>query len=506
MIINTNKIYSLDALQEKLSMFRKQGKIIGLCHGVFDLLHVGHVKYLTRASKMVDILIVTLTPDIHVNKGPNRPAFTEKLRAEFLAALEVVDFVAINQWPTAIETLVFLKPDFYIKGPDYKDFLKDTTGNIQREKDAIEAVGGQLVFTEEETFSSSNLLVQYSSLYTPQQREFIQKLRSQYKFEQVEEWFQKLKELKVLVVGESIIDEYVFCNALGKSGKEPVLNMQFLQKESYLGGVLAVARHLQGIGCQTEVLSAVGEDRQFEDRIHNELEQISCHFIAKKNSPTIVKRRIVDQYSQAKLLGVYEINDAYLDVQQEKEILDWFQEHLKRFDIVIVADYGHGLLTPKIIKKLSFEANYLALNTQSNSANIGFHTISKYPKADFVCIHQGELHQDYRSRFEKTDDLALRLSKKLQTKRLLITLGKEGVLGCEKNILQNCPAFASKIIDRVGAGDTVLAVTAVLSRLGVPLDLTLVLGNLAGAFAVAIKGNESCLDSITLLKSVKALL
>ena len=148
----------------------------------------------------------------------------------------------------------------------------------------------------------------------------------------------------------------------------------------------------------------------------------------------------------------------------------------------------------------------MALNTQSNSANIGFHTISKYPKADFICIHSGELHQDYRSRFEKTNDLTIDLAKKLQTQRTLITLGKKGLLGYDGETMEVCPAFASKIVDRVGAGDAVLAVTSVLSYIEAPMIFTLVSGNLAGAFAVGIQGNKSALDSVLLLKSLKTLL
>ena len=249
------KIINLTELPQKLRDHRNKNQTIGLCHGVFDLLHIGHIKYLQSAKKLTDTLIVTITPDIFVNKGPSRPAFTEQLRAEFLAALEVVDYVAINSYPTAIETIELLQPHLYIKGPDYKDLSKDTTGNIQREKDAVEAVGGKLVFTDDETFSSSNLLLQFSDLYTNEQKKAFHQLRSILDFEEIQQWFEKLKNLRVLVVGETIIDEYAYCDALGKSGKEPVLNMRHLYEESYLGGVLAIARHLKGLGCQTEVLS-----------------------------------------------------------------------------------------------------------------------------------------------------------------------------------------------------------------------------------------------------------
>jgi rfaE bifunctional protein kinase chain/domain len=325
-------------------------------------------------------------------------------------------------------------------------------------------------------------------------------------FEEIQQWFEKLKDLRVLVVGETIIDEYAYCDALGKSGKEPVLNMRHLYEESYLGGVLAIARHLKGLGCKTEILSMLGEKREFEDEILKDLDGIRCHFFPKSNSPTIVKRRYVDQYSRAKLLGVYKINDEQITEEKEAKILTFLQDNIKNYDLVLVGDYGHGFLTTNIIEYITTHANFLALNTQSNSANLGFHTISKYPKADFICIHSGELRQDYRSRFEKTEDLMLDLAKKLQTQRTLITMGKKGLLGFDDDVIESCPAFASKIIDRVGAGDTVLAITSVLSYIKAPLILTLVSGNLAGAFAVSVQGNKSALDSVQILKSLKTLL
>ena len=126
----SQKIYPLKELEIILRAHQERGERVVLCHGVFDLLHIGHLRYLNEAAAMGDVLVVTLTEDKHVNKGPGRPAFTEKLRAEALANLSCVHYVAINEWPTAIETLKLLRPNIYAKGPDYKDLSKDLTGNI----------------------------------------------------------------------------------------------------------------------------------------------------------------------------------------------------------------------------------------------------------------------------------------------------------------------------------------------------------------------------------------
>ena len=148
----------LDMLPEALAPLRTNGAKIAHCHGVFDLLHLGHIRHFQEAKRMGEVLVVTLTPDRYVNKGPNRPAFGEDHRAESIAALDCVDFVAINKWPTAEKTIRIVKPDFYVKGSDYREPSDDRTGGIILEEEAVRSVGGQIAFTDDITFSSSGLI------------------------------------------------------------------------------------------------------------------------------------------------------------------------------------------------------------------------------------------------------------------------------------------------------------------------------------------------------------
>src|SRR5437764_678277 len=140
-----NKIKRIDELAKALASFRADGKKIVHCHGVFDLLHIGHIKHLEAARNLGDALVVTITPDRFVNKGPHRPAFPERLRAEALASLACVDFVGINEWPTAVELIQRLKPNFFVKGVAREAGKRDHTDAIQREQDAVKAAGGELV-------------------------------------------------------------------------------------------------------------------------------------------------------------------------------------------------------------------------------------------------------------------------------------------------------------------------------------------------------------------------
>ena len=147
---------------------------------------------------MGDILIVTITPDRFVHKGPNRPAFKENLRIEAIAALDVVDYVAINEWPTAIETIKAIKPDLYVKGPDYKNYKQDVTGNIQLEEEAVKSVDGIIAFTSGEIYSSSSLINKHIRSHSSEQKRYISAIKEKYSIESVKNHLDNLNQLKVL--------------------------------------------------------------------------------------------------------------------------------------------------------------------------------------------------------------------------------------------------------------------------------------------------------------------
>jgi rfaE bifunctional protein nucleotidyltransferase chain/domain len=174
------KYRELEELVKELELAREEGKKIVHCHGVFDLLHIGHIRHLKEAKKMGGVLVVTITPDHFVGKGTHRPAFSEDLRAEAVAALDCVDYVAINKWPLASDTIRLLKPDFYVKGQDYKDPRKDHTGGISLEEDAINSVGGKLVITEDISFSSSNLINRFLPVFPKAVKDYLEDFSSHY--------------------------------------------------------------------------------------------------------------------------------------------------------------------------------------------------------------------------------------------------------------------------------------------------------------------------------------
>ncbi len=499
----TGKIISLDKINDELSKFRAN-KTIAQCHGVFDLLHIGHIKHLHTAKSHGDILVVSITADKFVNKGPGRPYFSEYLRAEALASLACVDYVVINHNPTAIEPIKAIRPNFYIKGVEYQDAEKDITGKISEEEEAVKSVGGQLSFTKDIVFSSSSLLNRFFSPFSQEVISFLDQFKSKYHTNDILNYFENSKKLKVLLIGEAIIDIYHYGEAIGKSGKEPILVTKYHREEIYIGGSLAIANHLSSFCAEVTCVTMLGEKGEYESFIREKLkDNVNVVFHYKKESPTIVKRRYIEEYSSQKLFEIYEIDDCYFNDEQKQFFTESIEEHLATHDVVIVADYGHGLLDQISIKKIEEKAKFLAVNTQANASNHGFNCISKYEKADYVCIANRELQLNFRQKHISTIDQIKRLMQEHSYKNVVVTNGVSGSLSCKQGEeIQTTPAFATSTKDRVGAGDAVLAVTSLFVAQGAPADMVGFVGNVVGSQAVNIMGNKSFIEKIPLMKHV----
>ena len=148
-------VLELGELSEIISRIKSKKGVVGICHGYFDVLHAGHLKHFEAASKLCDILIVTVTPDQYINKGPNRPVFPAEQRAELISGMACVDYVGVNKWASAIEMINMLKPTILIKGQEYESNAEEVNPNFLEEKIAIEKIGGNVAFTYEWVSSST---------------------------------------------------------------------------------------------------------------------------------------------------------------------------------------------------------------------------------------------------------------------------------------------------------------------------------------------------------------
>jgi len=290
-----DKVKSIDDLAELARQARQAGETVVLCHGVFDLLHIGHIRHLESARRRGAILIVTVTADSRVNKGPDRPVFEQGLRAEMIAALGFVDWVGINDAATATDLLARIEPNFYVKGPDYKDAGHDVTGNIERERRAVEAHGGRLIFTDDSHYSSSSLINQHLSLQDPELREHLGGLRANGGLARLTGLIDSVRDMKVLVVGDAIIDEYQYVSAIGKSAKENMIATLAEDREIFAGGVFAAANHVSGFCRQVDIVTSLGDEDAYEEIIGKSLRaNVDLHVVRRPGTPTTRKTRFID--------------------------------------------------------------------------------------------------------------------------------------------------------------------------------------------------------------------
>jgi rfaE bifunctional protein nucleotidyltransferase chain/domain len=502
------KIRSFSDLVDIATSAHVQKKKVVLCHGCFDLLHIGHIRYLRQAKSMGDILLVTLSPDKYVDKGPNRPAFDEHLRAEALASLDCVDYVAINEWPTAEESIRLLKPSFYVKGSDFKSVTSDPTGKLALEERIVKETGGELVLTKDIVFSSTNLINRFFNSNTEDVQQYLHLFRHRYDTKDIFSLLERMASLRILILGDTIIDDYRYCSVIGASSKDPVLTLQYQSKDVFAGGVLAIANHLSNFSNNVRLTTVLGEIDSREDYIRDNLHStIRPHFLYQKGAPTIVKRRFLEGYSTNKLFEVYVMNGSGINAQEEAQYLELLEQELPEYDMVIAADFGHGAITKRMRHLLSERAPFLAVNTQANAGNKGFHTVSCYPKADFISLTEVELRLETRDRRGDVTAMARETAQRLNAENLTITQGKTGclVIGPDGSHVK-VPAFAAQVLDRIGCGDAFFSVAAMAAYLEAPPEIIGFIGNVAGGLAAEIIGNEKPIDMMSMQKYITALL
>jgi len=501
------RIMDLDELAAHLQTVRA-GRTVVHCHGVFDLLHIGHIKHFEAARAFGDLLVVTVTPDRFVNKGPNRPAFDQRLRAEAVVALSCVDYVAINDTPLADRPLRALRPDIYVKGSEYRDSSADTTGGIAREKQVVDEVGAEMRYTDDVTFSSSTLINQFLSPFPESTQQYLEGFRSRFGLNDILGVFDGAAKLKVLTVGEAIIDEYQYCEAVGKSSKEPMLCIKPTSVETFAGGILAVANHVAAFTEQVGLCTVLGRQNTWEDFIRQHADpHVATRFTYRDDAPTIVKRRFIDSYFFHKLFEVYEMNDAPAAEADDRAFCNQLEHLLPQFDVVIVIDFGHNMLSGDAIDLICDKSKFLAVNAQSNAGNVGYHTISKYPRADFISLAENEMRLEARDRSGDLEPMIDAVSQKLDARYVAVTRGSKGSLCFDaEDGFAAVPALTTDVKDRMGAGDTFMSVTALAFAQQAPAELAGFIGNAAGAHAVGQVGHRRALQRVPLVKHMQHLL
>jgi len=314
--------------------------------------------------------------------------------------------------------------------------------------------------------------------------------------------------MKVLIIGDAIIDEYHYCEAMGKASKGTTITTKYIEEERFAGGALATANHVAGFCEDVHLVTCLGDQNSREEFLYNHLKpNIKSKLFYHPDAPTVVKRRFVDPAFLTKMFEICYLNDGGLPEVLNQEVCGYLREHIHDYDLVLVADFGHGFIDKRIIDVICEEARFLAVNAQSNSANAGFNLITKYPKADYVCIDELEARLACRDRFSELEDLAIDIAKKLQCGSVAITHGHHNTLTyASEEGFSETPVFSTEVVDTVGAGDAFLSLTSPCVAIGSPMEIVGFIGNAAGALAVRTVCNKVPVEPVPLLKFITALL
>ncbi len=493
---------------------REAGQRLVHCHGVFDLVHPGHVSHLQQARALGDRLLVSVTADRYVEGGPGRPVFTHELRMGTLAALECVDFVMLADEGTAVGVIDAIQPDVYCKGLEDAEDAEDETRAVAREVERVRHWGGQVRYLGGPVYSSTQLLTEHFDVLPSNARGFAERLSRDHGLDGVDRALEAMSQLKVLVVGDVIIDEYVTCTVQGVTGKDRVPSVRHLASDRQWGGSYAVARHLSTFCRQVSIagIAGVGDELTGPVPPAGTPEAIVRAFETDPGARTVLKRRYVaENRLRAELSKVFSVNDfnepEEIDPATRRRFRANLRELMAGHDMVVVTDYGHGLLDQETMDLLQDEAPYLALNCQTNSANFGYNLITKYRRADTFCLDEGELSLAFSDRHGPREPLLAALRAHLSAGAAWLTLGAAGSVAIDgQDSLSRAPALTLHVKDTLGAGDAFFALASACARLGEPLEIGSLLGNIAGALAANVVGNTDAVERGDLVKFASRIL
>ena len=316
----------------------------------------------------------------------------------------------------------------------------------------------------------------------------------------------KISELKILIIGDTIIDEYIYVSFLGKPSKENITSTLHEDIERKAGGLLTAVNILSSFCNNIDYITVMGDNENDEILISEyTAKNINQKIIFNRPYPTTKKTRFVLRGERPKkLFEIYEMNDEFIDKKIECQILEYLDNELADYDLVIVQDYGHGLLTEKIIKELIKKAKFLAINAQINSGNFGYNMITKYNCGTYYCLDLNEARMAINSKYEKVERIPLILTEKTNGKYIAVTLGKDGSISCNPSgKICYSPALGDQIFDTMSSGDAYYALSAPVLLLSHSIQLSALVGNLAAAIKVGIPRLDDSIDKVVFLDKLR---
>jgi rfaE bifunctional protein kinase chain/domain len=459
----------------------RQRKVI-MCHGVFDVVHPGHLRHLLYAKSKADILVASLTADVHITKGRYRPHVPQDLRAVNLAAFEIVDYVIVDEESTPLKNLALIKPDFFAKGYEYQ--ASGLPPKTQQELSVLQSYGGEIIFTPgDHLFSSSQLI----ELAPPSLR--VEKLmtlmeRAGIDFGALRRALDGLEGHHVHVVGDTIVDSLTHTSMIGGQTKTPTISVRFEKRVDYIGGAGVVAQHLRAAGAEVTFSTVVGND-PLKEFVLDGLKKsgIHCRAIIDRTRPTTSKNAIVA--GGYRLLKIDTLDNQPIS----EDIITAMTSAISQIpaEAVVFSDFRHGLFNRRTIPTLIAaipECSYKVADSQVASR---WGNIVDFQDFDLITPNEREARFALGDQDSGIRPLAASLYDAARCKTLILKLGDKGVLTCHQGEIEALDSFfvmdsfVDHLVDGVGAGDALLA----YATLGMLATKSHVIATILGVMAAA---------------------
>ena len=482
------KLKEFSELFNLVGSYPRRDKLI-LCHGVFDVVHPGHVRHLAYAKTKAEILIISITADRHIKKGIYRPHIPEGLRALNLAALEMVDFVIIDNNEKPLKMLKELQPDFFAKGFEYS--AKGLPPATQEEAEIVESYGGKMIFTPGDVvYSSSNLI----NLSPPQV--VLEKLLylmniNQISFRDLRDTVKKFSKYHIHVIGDTIIDSYTRTSLIGGQTKTPTFSVLFQGQDDYIGGAGIVSQHLNAAGAKVKFSTVLGNDK-LKDFVTEGLKEsgIDIFPIVDKTRPTTQKNVIISE--SYRLIKIDKLDNQPISEDILDKLVDSVQK--TKFDAVVLSDFRHGIFNRMSVPLLSKAIHKGTFKVADSQVASRWGNITEFKGFDLITPNEREARFALANQDSGVGRLATFLKNECDYKNLILKLGERGVFSVSqkkgvKTHAFSLDSFTNNVVDPVGAGDALLAYATLTLLATESLVTATIIGSMAAACECEYDGN-----------------
>jgi rfaE bifunctional protein nucleotidyltransferase chain/domain len=484
-----HKIKTPEELREILGAPPRKRRVI-MCHGVFDVVHPGHVRHLLYAKSKADILVTSITADKHITKGVHRPHVTQDLRAVNLAAFEMVDYVVIDRNDEPLANIETIQPDYFAKGFEYN--AKGLAPKTAEEAKIVEAYGGEVIFTPGDIVYSSSALINLAPPSVKLETLQILMERNELTFDHLRDVLDRMAGLRVHVAGDTIVDSYTHCAMIGGQTKTPTMSVLYERRTDYVGGAGVVAKHLIAAGAKVAFSTVLGDDA-LKDFVLEDLKSagIDVRAAIDASRPTVNKNAIV--VGGYRLLKVDTLDNRSIS----DSIVGSITEALRSTpaDAVVFSDFRHGMFNRRTIPELIKAIPNNVYRVADSQVASRWGNITEFKNFDLVTPNEREARFALADQDSGIRPLASGLYDAARCKLLILKLGERGVLACRNADHESLDSFfvidsfVDTLVDAVGAGDALLAYATLAMLVSKNDSIATILGTIAASCECERDGN-----------------